>query len=106
MNTNKITQKSIEVINQCESIAYQYGNQEINQEHLLYSLITVSDSLIAKLIEKMDIDFEHFKRNVESHLDKLVKVQGGDLRSSSELAKALNFSERSEERRVGKECYS
>ncbi len=93
MNTNKITQKSIEVINQCESIAYQYGNQEINQEHLLYSLITVSDSLIAKLIEKMDIDFEHFKRNVESHLDKLVKVQGGDLRSSSELAKALNFSE-------------
>ena len=93
MNTNKITQKSIEVINQCESIAYQYGNQEINQEHLLYSLITVSDSLIAKLIEKMEIDFEHFKRNVESHLEKLVKVQGGNLHSSSDLAKALNLSE-------------
>ena len=55
MNINKFTQKSIEAVNQCEKVAYEYGNQEIDQEHFLYSLMTIEDSLIANLIEKMDI---------------------------------------------------
>ena len=55
MNINKFTQKSIEAVNNCEKIAYDYGNQEIDQEHFLYSLMTIEDSLIANLIEKMDI---------------------------------------------------
>ena len=56
MNIQKFTQKSIEAINNCEKIAYDYGNQEIDQEHFLYSLMTIEDSLIANLIEKMNID--------------------------------------------------
>ena len=60
MNINKFTQKSIEAVNQCEKIAYDYGNQEIDQEHFLYSLMTIDDSLIANLIEKMQINKEAF----------------------------------------------
>ena len=56
MNIQKFTQKSVEAINNCEKIAYDYGNQEIDQEHFLYSLLTIEDSLIASLIEKMGID--------------------------------------------------
>ena len=56
MNINKFTQKSIEAVNRCEKIAYDYGNQEIDQEHFLYSLLTIEDSLISNLIEKMGID--------------------------------------------------
>ena len=56
MNINKFTQKSIEAVNQCEKIAYDYGNQEIDQEHFLYSLMTIDDSLIANLIEKNMMD--------------------------------------------------
>ena len=55
MNIQKFTQKSIEAVQGCEKLAYEYGNQEIEQEHLLYSLLTLEDSLILKLIEKMDI---------------------------------------------------
>ena len=53
MNINKFTQKSIEAVNQCEKIAYDHGHQEIDQEHFLYSLLTIDDSLIASLLEKM-----------------------------------------------------
>ena len=60
MNIQKFTQKSIEAINNCEKIAYDYGNQEIDQEHFLYSLMTIEDSLIANLIEKMNIDKDIF----------------------------------------------
>ena len=60
MNINKFTQKSIEAVNNCEKIAYDYGNQEIDQEHFLYSLMTIEDSLIANLIEKMDINKDTF----------------------------------------------
>ena len=65
MNINKFTQKSMEAVNNCEKLAYEYGNQEIEQEHLLYSLLTQDDSLILKLIEKMEINKEHFVNNVE-----------------------------------------
>lgn len=60
MNIEKFTQKSVEAINNCEKIAYDYGNQEIDQEHFLYSLMTIDDSLIASLIEKMNIDKDVF----------------------------------------------
>lgn len=60
MNIQKFTQKSVEAINNCEKIAYDYGNQEIDQEHFLYSLMTIDDSLIASLIEKMNIDKDVF----------------------------------------------
>ena len=77
MNIDKFTQKSREAINGCESIASDYGNQEIEEEHLLYSLLTIDDSLILKLIEKMEIQKEHFVNRVEQALEKRVKVQGG-----------------------------
>ena len=79
MNINKFTQKSMEAVNNCEKLAYEYGNQEIEQEHLLYSLLTQDDSLILKLIEKMEINKEHFVNNVEEHLQKRTKVSGGQL---------------------------
>ena len=60
MNIQKFTQKSIEAINNCEKMAYDYGNREIDQEHFLYSLMTIEDSLIANLIEKMNIDKDIF----------------------------------------------
>ena len=56
MNISRFTQKSIEAVNNCEKLAYEFGNQEIEQEHLLYSLLTLEDSLILKLVEKMEID--------------------------------------------------
>ena len=56
MNINKCTQKSMEAVEGCQKLAYEYGNQEIEQEHLLYSLLTMEDSLILKLIEKMEIN--------------------------------------------------
>lgn len=61
MNISKFTQKSVEAIQNCEKVATEYGNQEIDQEHLIYSLITLDDSLIIKLIEKMEIQPEHFR---------------------------------------------
>ncbi|SFA98750.1 ATP-dependent Clp protease ATP-binding subunit ClpB [Acetitomaculum ruminis DSM 5522] len=91
MNIKKFTQKSIEAINNCDTIAVKYGNQQIDQEHLLYSLLTIDDSLILKLIEKMEIDKEHFLNNVETHLEKLPKVYGenAQLYMSQQLNKAL-----------------
>ncbi len=89
MNINRFTQKSIEAVNQCEKIAYEFGNQEINQEHLLYSLLTLDDSLILKMIEKMEINTDYFLNRVHEYLEKLVKVQGGQLRISNDLNKVL-----------------
>ena len=60
MNINKFTQKSLEAVQNCEKLAYEYGNQQIEQEHLLYSLLTVEDSLILKLITKMNVQKEQF----------------------------------------------
>ena len=60
MNISKFTQKSMESVERCEKLAYEYGNQEIEQEHLLYALLTIEDSLILKLIEKMEINAEYF----------------------------------------------
>lgn len=89
MNISKFTQKSIEAVQGCEKIAYEFGNQEIDQEHLLYSLLISEDSLILKLIEKMDINKDYFVNRVKEALEKKVKVQGGDLRISNDLNKVL-----------------
>ncbi len=77
MNIQKFTQKSLQAVEGCEKLAYEYGNQEIEQEHLLYSLLNIEDSLILKMIEKMEIQKEHFLNRVEQALNKRVKVQGG-----------------------------
>ena len=90
MNINKFTQKSIEAVNQCEKIAYDYGNQEIDQEHFLYSLMTIDDSLIANLIEKMQINKEAFISNIETLLSQKTKVSGNvQLYVSNDLNKVL-----------------
>lgn len=89
MNIAKFTQKSIEAMERCEKLAYEYGNQEVEQEHLLYSLLTIEDSMIAKLIEKMDIQTEHFVKRVQSALEKRVKVQGGQIHVGQDLNKVL-----------------
>ena len=94
MNINKFTQKSIEALNNCEKLAYDYGNQQLDQEHLLYSLLTIDESLISKLIENMEIHLPSFKERVEQALGKLVKVSGNVSHTmSQELNKVLISSE-------------
>ena len=89
MNISKFTQKSIEAVQSLEKIAYDNGNQEIEQEHLLYALLTQDDSLIARLVEKMEINKEYFLGAVQRALNARVKVSGGELRFGQYLNKAL-----------------
>ncbi|MBD5548492.1 MAG: ATP-dependent chaperone ClpB [Lachnospiraceae bacterium] len=93
MNISKFTQKSMQAVEGCEKLAYEYGNQEIEQEHLLYSLLTLDDSLILKLIEKMEIHPQYFVNKVEEALNKRVKVQGGQIHVGQDLNKVLISSE-------------
>lgn len=105
MNISKFTQKSIEAVQACEKLAYEYGNQEIDQEHLMEALITQEDGLILKLIEKMEINKEHFSNKVKEYLSKKVKVQGGELRISNDLNKVL-ISAEDESKAMGDEYVS
>ena len=89
MNINKFTQKSMEAVNRLEKIAYEFGNQEIGQEHLLYSLLTIEESLIESLISKMEIDVSHFKNNVVKAIEKKPKVSGGQHYIGNDLNKVL-----------------
>ncbi len=89
MNVSKFTQKSIAAVENCEKLAYEYGNQEIEQEHLLVGLLTLEDSLILKLIEKMEINTGHFLTRAEKALQKRVKVSGGNLTVGKDLNKVL-----------------
>jgi ATP-dependent Clp protease ATP-binding subunit ClpB len=89
MNINKFTQKSMEAVQSCEKLAYEYGNQQIEQEHLLYSLLTIEDSLILKLITKMNIQKEQFLNETIQAIQKLPKVSGGQLYISNDLNKVL-----------------
>ena len=89
MNISKFTQKSIQAVQDLEKVAYEYGNQEVEQEHLLYALLTQEDSLILKLIEKMEINRDYFIDTVKKALDAKVKVSGGELRFGQYLNKAL-----------------
>ncbi len=89
MNINKFTQKSMEAVEGCQKLAYEYGNQEIEQEHLLYSLLTMEDSLILKLIEKMEINPQYFVNKVEEAISRRTKVQGGQPFVGQDLNKVL-----------------
>ncbi|MBS7008615.1 ATP-dependent chaperone ClpB [Anaerostipes sp.] len=89
MNINKFTQKSIEAVNQCEKIAYDGQNQEIDQEHLLYSLLTIEDSLILSLLEKMNVNKDSFLSQVQELLQKKPKVSGGQVYMSQALNQVL-----------------
>ena len=89
MNISKFTQKSLQAVQDLEKTAYEFGNQEVEQEHLLYNLLHQEDSLILKLIEKMEIQKEHFLNNVERALNARTKVSGGQPYIGQYLNKAL-----------------
>ncbi|MBR3525276.1 MAG: type VI secretion system ATPase TssH, partial [Lachnospiraceae bacterium] len=89
MNIQKFTQNSIQAMQDMEKYAVEYGNQELEQEHLLYALLKLDDSLILKLVEKMEINTEHFTERTEQAIRKRVKVQGGELHIGADLNKAL-----------------
>ena len=105
MNIQKFTQKSVEAINACEKLAYEYGNQEIEQEHLLVALLTQEDGLIGKLIEKMEIDRMHFTENAKRHLNARVKVSGGQIFVGKDLNNVLIHAE-DEAKQMGDEYVS
>ena len=105
MNISKFTQKSMQAVENCQKLAYEYGNQEIEQEHLLYSLLTIEDSLILKLIERMEIHKEHFLNRVEQALNARTKVQGGQVFIGQHLNKVL-ISAEDEAKRLGDEYVS
>ncbi|MBQ5598970.1 MAG: ATP-dependent chaperone ClpB [Lachnospiraceae bacterium] len=90
MNINKFTQKSIQAVQGCEKLAYEFGNQQIGQEHLLASLLQLEDSLILKLITKMEISGDRFKNEAEQLINKLPKVSGsGQIYINNDLNKVL-----------------
>ncbi|MCI5640663.1 MAG: ATP-dependent chaperone ClpB [Lachnospiraceae bacterium] len=105
MNISKFTQKSQEVVQGCEKVALDYGHQEIGQEHMLSAMMTVEDSLIRKLIEKMGIAPEVFEAQINALLQKRPKVTGGDLRIDKYLNEALIYAE-DEAKRMGDEYVS
>ena len=89
MNISKFTQKSMQAVQDLEKTAYEFGNQEIEQEHLLYNLLHQDDSLILKMIEKMEIQKEHFLNRINEALNARVKVQGGNPYIGQYLNKVL-----------------
>lgn len=105
MNINKFTQNSLQAAQNCEKIAYDYGNQEIAQEHLLYALVTQEDSLILKLLEKMNIQGTLFVNRVEEALSKRSKVQGGRVYMGQSLNNVLIHAE-DEAKQMGDEYVS
>ncbi len=105
MDAEKFTRKSLEVVENCEKLAYEYNNQEIDQEHLLYSLLTVDDSLIAKLLTNMGINVESFSKESEKLVAYRPKVSGGKLFTSPDFSKALIQAEK-EAKQMGDEYVS
>lgn len=105
MNISKFTQRSMEAVQNCEKLAYEYGNQEIDQEHLMYSLLVLDDSLILKMIEKMEIQTQHFINRVGDYINRKPKVQGGQVYISQALNKALLNAE-DEAKQMGDEYVS
>ena len=105
MNINKFTQKSLQAVQSCERIAMEYGNQEIEQEHLFYALLTQDDSLILKMMEKMSVDKHLIINRVEEALRKRPKVQGGQQYIGQDLNKALIHAE-DEAKQMGDEYVS
>ena len=105
MNINKFTQKSLQAVNDLEKIAYQFGNQEVEQEQLLYALLNQEDSLIKKLIEKMEIQPQYFANSVESAIEKRTKVSGGKPYIGNDLNQVLITAE-DEAKNMGDEYVS
>ncbi len=105
MNIQRFTQKSIEAVNTCEKLAMEYGNQELEQEHLLYALLTIDDSLILKLTEKMEINTDYFLERARKAIEKRVKVQGGQIYVGQYLNKVL-ISAEDEAKHMGDEYVS
>ncbi len=105
MNINKFTQKSLEAVNQCEKLAYEHGSPEIDQEHFLYSLLTIEDSLILKLLEKMEVNKEAFLAQAQQLVDKKPKVSGGQVYISKSLNQVLVSAE-DESKAMGDEYVS
>lgn len=106
MNINKFTQKSMEAVQNCEKLAYEYGNQQIEQEHLFYSLLSLDDSLILKLLTKMGAGREMILNEAEQKLAGLPKVSGGgQVYISNDLNKVLIHAE-DESRAMGDEYVS
>lgn len=105
MNITKFTQKSVEILNSLEKIAYDFGAQEIVQEHLLYGMLTIDDSLLKKLIEKMEIDSDVFLAQVEGLVRKRPQVSGGQVYIGDELNKVLVYAE-NEAKALGDEYVS
>lgn len=93
MNVSRFTQKSIEAVNNCERVAYEYGNQELVQEHLLFSLLSLEDGLIPKLLKKMEFNFDQFTFDIEQLLEKRPKVSGGKVYMGEDLNKVLIYAE-------------
>ena len=105
MNISKFTQKSMEIVNNLEKAAYDFGNQELAQEHLLYNMLTVDDSLIVSLLKKMDIDPVVFQAQVEGLINKRPKVEGGQIYVGNDLNKVLIYAE-NEAKAMGDEYIS
>ena len=106
MNINKFTQKSVQAVQDCEKLAYEYGNQEIDQEHLLYALLTQEESLIAQLIKKMEIQLTYFTDRSKQALEKKTKVSGsGQIYVSNALNQVL-ISAEDEAKAMGDEYVS
>ena len=105
MNISKFTQKSMEIVNNLEKTAYDFGNQELAQEHLLYNMLTVDDSLIVSLLKKMDIDPVVFQAQVEGLINKRPKVEGGQIYVGNDLNKVLIYAE-NEAKAMGDEYIS
>ncbi len=93
MNINKFTQRSIEAVNGCESVATEYGNQQIEQAHLLYSLLSIEDSLIAKLLQRMNIDTANFTKDLTEIISRYPKVSGGNMYFSNDCNRVLTEAE-------------
>ena len=106
MNINKFTQKSAEALNNCEKLAYEYGNQEVDQEHLLYSLLTIEDSLIAKLVEKMEIHLPSFIERARKALEQKTKVSGDVQLMISQSLNKVVVSAEDEAKKMGDEYVS
>ena len=98
MDLNKFTQKSLQAVQDCQKLAYQYGNQKIEQEHLLLSLLTQEDSLIDRLLAKMGINHEGFKVQATKLVEKLVKVSGGQVYVGDNLNRTLVRAEKKRSR--------
>ena len=105
MNISKFTQKSMEIVNNLEKTAYDFGNQELAQEHLLDNMLTVDDSLLVSLLKKMDIDPVVFQAQVEGLINKRPKVEGGQIYVGNDLNKVLIYAE-NEAKAMGDEYIS